>query len=147
MSQCLNPVRAENSAARLSTSHSQGVLANLFSSSRVKYSLRDSYSCMPLILADKSIVKYPSMNACLSAALKIEKYVEAVFRDIVPFLLPPQGADNKKNLKSSANLLSICEKIAYLQQTFSTKHVLVPSLFELKGNYYGVAYLLPYQST
>ena len=56
------------------------------------------------------MVKYPSMNACLSAALKIEKYVEAVFRDIVPFLLPPQGADNKKNLKSSANLLSICEK-------------------------------------
>ena len=86
MSQCLNPVRAENSAARLSISRSQGVLANLLSSSRVKYSLRDSCSCMPLIFADKSIVKYPSMNACLSAALKIEKYVEESSKNILKYV-------------------------------------------------------------
>ena len=40
--------------------------------------------------------------------MKIEKYVAEVLTEIVPFLFPPQGADDKKFLKSSENFISIC---------------------------------------
>ena len=57
ISQWRNPVSAEKRAARLSTSRSQGVATSLLSSSTDKYSLRDSWSWIPFILADKSTVR------------------------------------------------------------------------------------------
>ena len=99
---------AEKREARFKISLSQGVFAKIFNSSSERYSLLDSLSAIPFIFPDKSDKKYPSIKACFRIALKIEKYVAEVLTEIVPFLFPPQGADNKKFLKSSENFISIC---------------------------------------
>lgn len=68
ISQWRKPVSAEKRAARFKSLYSQGVAASVFNSSTVRNSRRVSCPGMPLILADKSIVRYPSIKACFKAA-------------------------------------------------------------------------------
>ncbi len=53
---------------------SQGVEANVRNSSRVRYSRRLSFSCIPFTFADKSTVRQPSMKACFKSVLKMAKW-------------------------------------------------------------------------
>ena len=55
--ECRRPVKAENNAARLRTSSSQGVSTKVLSSSRVRYSRLDSLCGIDFTLAEISEVK------------------------------------------------------------------------------------------
>lgn len=63
------PVKIEKKEARLSTSLSQGVSANRFTSSRVSDARSLSSDGMPFTLALTSTVRYSSMKACFTPAL------------------------------------------------------------------------------
>ena len=67
------PVKIEKKEARLSTSLSQGVSANRFTSSRVSDARSLSSDGMPFTLALTSTVRYSSMKACFTPALTMAK--------------------------------------------------------------------------
>lgn len=67
------PVKIEKKEARLSTSLSQGVSANRFTSSRVSDARNLSSDGIPFTLALTSTVRYSSMKACFTPALTMAK--------------------------------------------------------------------------
>ena len=109
MSQCLNPVKIEKNEALLKMLLEHGVSANLLTSSMVSTSRLLSFVGIFFTFSLMSTVRYSSIKACLSPALMMEKYVDAVFCEIGPFLEPPCGAVRRNILNSSIHFTDMVE--------------------------------------